>query len=262
MKPLKRNRIFELLGAKPKNPRWSWCALSSNRRGAVFTIWEDEIHNGRSRLSWPQVESKGGPGAKEKQRILETVMKENIPVYGLVCVAVDPSSSPRSIKSVEGEFLVRLQIEREGESIYGKHIGEVYILDAKQEIAGRGNDDALQDLDDVPSGNAMPDRAAKVEVSFVRDPKVRAYVLQLANGRCEYCDQLSFKMMNGQHFVEAHHIIALSADGKDTVANVIALCPNHHREAHYGVEAEILEAKFIDCVKARNKTHKTGKPLP
>lgn len=53
-------------------------------------------------------------------------------------------------------------------------------------------------------------------------------------------------MPNGQNYLEAHHIIALADDGEDTLRNVIALCPTHHREAHYGVQAEELEAMFIE----------------
>jgi 5-methylcytosine-specific restriction protein A len=52
-------------------------------------------------------------------------------------------------------------------------------------------------------------------------------------------------MNDGSLYVEAHHVIALSAAGPDTVENVIALCPSHHREAHYGKQADLLERKFI-----------------
>lgn len=54
-----------------------------------------------------------------------------------------------------------------------------------------------------------------------------------------------FLLPSGQRYVEAHHIIALAADGRDTLSNVIALCPGHHREAHYGVDAETLESDFV-----------------
>jgi 5-methylcytosine-specific restriction protein A len=34
--------------------------------------------------------------------------------------------------------------------------------------------------------------------------------------------------------LEVHHKKQLSEGGEDTVENAIALCPNCHREAHYG----------------------------
>lgn len=67
-------------------------------------------------------------------------------------------------------------------------------------------------------------------------------------------------MSNGKHYLEAHHVIALCDQGKDTEENVIALCPEHHRQAHYGTNAEALEKKFIECIGNRqlNKTLKSG----
>jgi hypothetical protein len=36
--------------------------------------------------------------------------------------------------------------------------------------------------------------------------------------------------------------------------NVIALSPYHHREAHFGINAEDLEEKFLDIIKIKNPT--------
>jgi 5-methylcytosine-specific restriction protein A len=45
-------------------------------------------------------------------------------------------------------------------------------------------------------------------------------------------------------YLEAHHIIALADDGKDTPENVIALCPKHHREAHFGMNRNKIETEM------------------
>jgi len=37
------------------------------------------------------------------------------------------------------------------------------------------------------------------------------------------------------------------------MVNFIALCPAHHREAHFGVNAEELEKEFLDILKIRNQ---------
>ena len=104
---------------------------------------------------------------------------------------------------------------------------------------------ALDDLGDPPDGNGAPDRAKRTAYVYQRDPAVRAHVLKRAQGRCEYCGQQGFPLPDGNRYVEAHHIIALAKQGPDTLENVIALCPEHHREAHFGVQAEILER---DCL--------------
>lgn len=109
----------------------------------------------------------------------------------------------------------------------------------------------LNDLD-IPEGTDTPDRALTSGWTVIRDPKVRAYVIKKSKGMCEYCGRLGFKLKSGRFYVEAHHIIALANQGKDKIDNVIALCPEHHREAHFGLEAEALEQKFIACVQSRN----------
>ncbi|WP_163591073.1 HNH endonuclease, partial [Klebsiella variicola] len=40
---------------------------------------------------------------------------------------------------------------------------------------------------------------------------------------------------DGTPFLEVHHIEWLSNGGEDSVENAIALCPNCHRQAHFGV---------------------------
>jgi HNH endonuclease len=107
-------------------------------------------------------------------------------------------------------------------------------------------DDAL---DDLGSDAAM--REAVTGQRYKRDPQVRQAVEHRARGRCEYCDQMGFSRPDGSAYVETHHIIALAEDGADRVYNVIALCANHHREAHFGASRGKLEQEFIEAVRRR-----------
>jgi 5-methylcytosine-specific restriction protein A len=113
-------------------------------------------------------------------------------------------------------------------------------------------DNAIDDLANVPEGNNLPDRASAIVKIIKRDNRVRAYVVKRPKGKCEYCGERGFETANGKFYVETHHIIALCDSGRDTVDNVIALCPQHHREAHYGKDAESLEARFVAKLKEIN----------
>ena len=75
---------------------------------------------------------------------------------------------------------------------------------------------------------------------FNRSPEVRRIVLQRANGKCEFCGVDGFKTSSDSLYLETHHIIPLSHGGSDKINNVAAICPNHHREAHYGQNADII----------------------
>ncbi len=71
---------------------------------------------------------------------------------------------------------------------------------------------------------------------YKRSPYVVAEVLSRANGKCQSCmSDAPFLKVDGTPFLEVHHIEWLSNGGEDSVDNAIALCPNCHRQAHYGV---------------------------
>lgn len=80
---------------------------------------------------------------------------------------------------------------------------------------------------------------------FHRSPIVRQLALERAGGKCEYCGQKGFVTNKGYIFLETHHVIPLSEKGPDNILNVVALCPNHHREAHYGTQAKVIQSFLL-----------------
>ncbi len=110
---------------------------------------------------------------------------------------------------------------------------------------------AIRDCDSALLGTTAPDRATSVGWRYQRDDRVRQFVMEQAKGICEYCGELGFLLPDGGHYLEAHHVIALSDQGSDTIDNVIALCPSDHREAHYGAKAVAMEHKMIEIIKRR-----------
>ena len=101
--------------------------------------------------------------------------------------------------------------------------------------------DAIEDLNSQPTGSIAPQKKHRNSTSYSRDPAVRSYVLGKAEGCCEYCGEEGFLLTDGiSRYLESHHIIALADEGQDTIDNVIALCPKHHREAHYGANRDQL----------------------
>ena len=105
-------------------------------------------------------------------------------------------------------------------------------------------------IDDL--GTDFPDRAKAEIWSYARDARVRDAVLRRARGRCEFCDKLGFLKPDGARYLESHHVIALASDGADRVTNVIALCPDDHREAHFGERSEEIEQAMIARLRAIN----------
>ena len=82
-------------------------------------------------------------------------------------------------------------------------------------------------------------------IPYIRSAEVRKAALFRAKGKCEFCEALGFQTAKGRLYLETHHVIPLSEDGPDLASNVVALCPNHHRESHHGQSAEVMKAKFL-----------------
>jgi len=71
---------------------------------------------------------------------------------------------------------------------------------------------------------------------YIRDPSIVATRLFRAKGICEICkNKAPFnRKSTGIPYLEVHHIVPLHSGGKDSIKNTVALCPNCHREAHFG----------------------------
>lgn len=95
--------------------------------------------------------------------------------------------------------------------------------------------DAIESfIKEVPKGQRQPNRSQKKADLIERDPIVKAWILQVANGICELCNSNSpFVKDNGKPYLEVHHVKHLALGGSDSVSNVTAVCPNCHRALHY-----------------------------
>ena len=85
--------------------------------------------------------------------------------------------------------------------------------------------------------NKKPEVIQVISKGFKRNPDVIAEILERAGGVCERCKSKApfIRKKDKSPYLEVHHIITLAQDGEDTVQNSVAMCPNCHREAHFGI---------------------------
>lgn len=97
------------------------------------------------------------------------------------------------------------------------------------------NPEKLEDR--IRSAPTIPETLTTTITIYKRNPNVIAYVLLRAKGYCERCSDAApfIRASDGSPYLEVHHQIPLSEGGEDTIENTLALCPNCHREAHFGV---------------------------
>ncbi len=96
--------------------------------------------------------------------------------------------------------------------------------------------------DRVDEAPEYPTSKIILTVVFDRNPNIVAAALRRAAGKCECCKEVApfLRRQNNEPYLEVHHKIPLAKGGKDKIENAIALCPNCHREQHFGASPRIL----------------------
>lgn len=226
---------------------------------ALFTLWHDLIEEDRYPFTTVprDGETRIKPGRTELIHVLNRVVDAGYAAYGIECTAVDPAAQPRSRKTYESNYLLDLRVVREGERFIGLIQDRVPVSDviARHSRARRVARPAIDDIDRFTVGNDDPAYERAMAGSYERDERVRAAVLRRANGHCEYCGKPGFEKRDGSRYLEAHHVIALSEQGADRPHNVIALCADDHRRAHFGQDWQQLNADFQNILATFRAKH-------
>lgn len=85
-----------------------------------------------------------------------------------------------------------------------------------------------------------------------RDPYLKQMVKRIAEGKCQYCgEEAPFVDKQGEPYLEAHHVVRLADGGKDSIDNVVAICPNCHRKVH--VLADEEDTIVLEDIASNNK---------
>lgn len=142
---------------------------------------------------------------------------------------------------------VGANVAAEIEAMIAQSEGRQFVPVAAFEIEAR--EEAKRKNLSKPQGNRRPTATSSAITQYQRDAAVKAWVLQQAQGKCESCGQPApFNGSDGEPFLEVHHVRQLADNGSDTVTNAVALCPNCHREAHYGENSRLLVSRLYERV--------------
>ena len=94
-------------------------------------------------------------------------------------------------------------------------------------------------------GIPTPQKTISKVMQFDRDPKIRTWLLRVAEGVCECCrSEAPFNQPDGAAYLEIHHLCQLTDGGSDTIQNAVVVCPNCHRELHFGSRNPELTRKL------------------
>jgi len=240
------------------NPKYcyEWAFLVPHRV-AVLNIWFKNIKRSRGlaiisdnlRESAQNYARSGGhpvwiKRALEFDRAVAAAAKEKLPVRAIICDGqmrdrYDPKARSSQVRARELDSVPWAVTK------YDRKTGALILT--RGALPGR-----LVDQFDVTAVEDSPtERRATSGMAFLRNPRVRAFALARAKGRCEWCRQPGFTMGDGVVFLETHHVIPLSEGGRDSVTNMVALCPNHHREAHFGARRAAMRERLLEQLRGK-----------
>ncbi|MBT4733118.1 HNH endonuclease [Candidatus Woesearchaeota archaeon] len=115
--------------------------------------------------------------------------------------------------------------------------GEKVKFDLEEKIKKSKKDSSEVRRSRLSNALKTPDKIQITSIGFKRNADVITEVLLRANGMCEQCnnDAPFIRRKDNTPYLEVHHKVTLADGGEDTIENAIAICPNCHRELHFGV---------------------------
>lgn len=264
--PPRHNRVMDLVadtgidvsdwanykGRSPAaNPKYCYEWVHRDARTTAVCLWYEDIHEGtydtlhyrlNARLSALRAQGHSQLASRtHRARLLDDALREAFansrPLRVIVVDGAKANIEQGSIKSsrVQRRLLDPLPWHV---AKYEAASGECLLLRAPPRP---------RYADQFTAAEIEAESGSRQRTVTVRDRSraVRTAVLDRAAGRCEYCGAAGFLRADGYVYLETHHVIPLHAGGPDSTSNVVALCPNHHREAHQGAAAERIRAFLL-----------------
>lgn len=121
-------------------------------------------------------------------------------------------------------------------SLSGPLPAEVYESRFGADVRQSQRDSSAERKKRLAKASKKPTVATATTTVFIRNQDVVAEVLERAAGVCENCKKPApfTRKTDMTPYLEVHHTVQLAHEGDDSVENALALCPNCHRQLHYG----------------------------
>ncbi len=251
-KKLSRKQFMESVGATCKNWYWSWSFINEKEKFIVFGCWDSSVEKEDGLIfdskAW-KTDAKGKKtnGYKQSLEHIRLIEEEGytlktFPMSGTVPEGLNGENGVPEITSFTPELIDKYLF---------KSNGRYYALDYENlpkkthdEYESIFQDKIKKSKTDTPENRKArlkeapkkPSKSTVTSMVYIRNPDVVAEVLLRANGVCERChkDAPFIRKKDNTPYLEVHHTRQLADGGEDTVENAEALCPNCHREAHFG----------------------------
>ncbi|PLY57864.1 HNH endonuclease [Herbaspirillum sp. BH-1] len=254
--PTTRQRVRDIVNhlGIAMTTKYDWCF--SNPGGPyLVNIWHDQMQEENGVIYF--VDRASAWGEENRATATQTQLNRASAVSSLIQTAYY-TKAPVNVAILDGtrktvglrETSQAKQRELDSVLWYPHHKeadGNIRVIRGKPQP---DNFDPYDEEQPQQKQTAAPTPPNKVKGSgtaiFERDSEVvKAVKQRAANGCCEFCGQEGFKTASGGFYLEAHHVIPLNCGGPDDVRNVVAICADDHRRAHFGEDRHAVRDKMI-----------------
>lgn len=256
LRPIVRQRVIDLVeaaahdvsdwaqfaGAHPAtNPKYcyEWCFRQSGR-ASIVCLWFESLREDAGMVTASihfDESSFSGPRRKRISSLRDGLAEAHASSAPLRVIVLDGTQYP------DGDQ--KQSVDRRLLDPVPWHVVESNPASGAFRIARGAGAAMCIDQFDAEAPVHSPTQRDVAGTVFVRNPQLRRDALARARGRCELCGSLGFVCLDGRIFLETHHVVPLSEGGPDRADNIVALCANHHREAHHGARAAAIRNEMV-----------------
>lgn len=250
IKPVKKRTVMELVSQAgidtsdwanfkgkhaANNPKYcyNWSFSDSIENVIVVNLWYDRLTLNKGKI-YSELNPRAINGdSVRKQRVehldhsIAKAYEQKIPLRVILLGKKEGSKTP-DFRTLDTKYWYVHSYDNGNCKIIRDHSKQVFI-----------------DQFDINLNAEPPSKGHSSGSTYKRSKVVREQALLRAQGYCEYCNEEGFITKSGSLYLESHHIKPLSEGGGDHIKNVIALCPNHHKEAHYSERTVQLRKEFF-----------------
>lgn len=196
------SRFFEeTLGAKLRNPRFSWGAFDPRTNRVFLRVWEDDtqtVDGGERVLVARKVPRRKSAGYPERLRQIDMI-NSGAEGFGLVCTAKDPTTTEvRVIARFDESNLLRLGlITRDDGDYYARITGRIRIEDLFGEPPVQSR--LIDDLNAISERKLDPTTKDALISARVGQGRFRKQVLELWGSCCSVTCSRTLDAIKASH---------------------------------------------------------------
>lgn len=243
------------------NPKYcyEWTFEDNNKQLLAFNLWYDnlEIRSGEiiQRLNMRKT-AEGAPSSPQRRRAyemdfaLQKAARLNWPLRVIICDGIQRKDT---VDKKRAKAATRM-LDSTPWSLdsYDSDTGDAVL------IRGAVSPKYVDQFDAPHIDSDTVKKHEYTSLRYSRSPLIRKQVLERSKGNCEFCGAQGFVTSSGSTYLETHHITPLSESGEDTCNNVIALCANDHRRAHFGEQSALIRKQMTLLITERTAAAQTN----